>query len=79
MGFFRNIWDGLRSFGAFLLTVAVFAAPAWASYLAVSVGLVSAWIYIPVVGMLYVGLTLAVAFLRKALDGVSPLRDRKRR
>lgn len=78
MAFFRNIWDGLLSFAACLLTLAVFAAPAWAVYRAVSGGLVSAWIYVPVVGMLYVGLNLAVAFLRKALDGVSPLRDRKR-
>lgn len=78
MGFFRNIWDGLLSFAAFLLTVVVFAAPAWATYSAVTYGLMSPWIYLPTVGMLYVGGNLAIAFLRKALDGVSPLRTRKR-
>ena len=78
MGFFRNIWDGLLSFGACLLTVIIFAAPAWATYLAVTGGAVSAWIYLPTVGMLYVGLNLAIAFLHKALDGVAPLRMRKR-
>ena len=78
MVFFRNIWDGLLSFGAFLLTLAVFGAPAWATYSAVTYGLVPAWIYVPLVGMLYVGLNLAIAFLRKALDGVAPLRTRKR-
>lgn len=79
MGFFRNILDGLLSFGAFILTVMIFAAPAWATYVAVSAGLVAAWIYIPLVGVLYVGANLAIAFLRKALDGIAPLRDRKRR
>lgn len=78
MGFFRNMFDGLLSFGAFLLTVVVFAAPAWATYSAVTYGLMSAWIYVPTVGMLFVGTNLAIAFLRKALDGVSPLRTRKR-
>lgn len=78
MGFFRNIWDGFMSFGACLLTLIVFATPAWATYLAVSGGLVTPWVYVALAGMLYVGLNLAVAFLRKALDGVSPLRDRKR-
>ncbi|MEH6644197.1 hypothetical protein [Sulfitobacter sp.] len=78
MGFVRNIWDGLLSFGAFLLTLGLFAGPAWATYLAVSGGLVTPWIYLPLVGMLYVGLNLAIAFLRKALDGISPLRERKR-
>lgn len=78
MGFFRNILDGLLSFGAFLLTVVVFGAPAWAVYAAVTKGVVVAWFYVPTIGMLYVGANLAIAFLRKALDGVSPLRTRKR-
>ena len=78
MGFVRNILDGLLSFGAFLLTLGVFAGPSWATYLAVSGGLVTPWIYVLLVGMLYVGLNLAIAFLRKVLDGISPLRERKR-
>lgn len=78
MGFVRNILDGVLSFAAFLLTVVVFAAPAWATYSAVTYGLVTAWIYVPTLGMVYVGADLAIAFLRKALDGVAPLRTRKR-
>jgi len=78
MGVFRNMLDGILSFVAFLATVVAFGAPAWATYAAVTYGLVSAWIYVPTVGMLYVGANLAIAFLRKALDGVSPLRTRKR-
>jgi len=78
MGFFRNIFDGLLSLIAFALTAVAFGAPAWATHSAVTYGLVSEWIYLPTVGMLYVGANLAIAFLRKALDGVSPLRTRKR-
>ncbi|WP_299023787.1 hypothetical protein [uncultured Sulfitobacter sp.] len=78
MGFFKNIWDGLLSFGACLLTIGVFAAPAWATYAAVTYGIVTPWIYLPTLGMVYVGANLAIAFLRKALDGVAPLRMRKR-
>ena len=78
MGFFRNIWDGVLSLGAFVLTLVVFGAPAWATYVAVASGAISAWIYVPTVGMLYVRLNLAIAFLRKALDGVVPLRTRRR-
>jgi|TARA_B110000908_G_scaffold158565_1_gene199803 hypothetical protein len=65
MGFFRNIWDGVLSFSAFALTLVVFGAPAWATYVAVTAGAISAWIYVPTVGMLYIGLNLAIAFLRR--------------
>jgi len=78
MGFFRNIWDGLLSLLACLLTIAAFAAPTWATYSAVTYGIVPAWFYIPLLGAVFVGANLAIAFLRKALDGVSPLRSRKR-
>jgi len=79
VGFFRNIWDGLLSFLAAIVTIAVFAIPAWATHQAITYGLVPAWCYVALVGLVYVGGNLAIAFLRKALDGVSPLRDRKRR
>lgn len=79
MDFFRNIFDGLLSFGAFALTVAVFGLPLWAAHKAINYGIMPAWIYIPMAGLVYVGGNLAIAFLRKSLDGVSPLRERKRR
>lgn len=79
MGFFRNIWDGLLSLGAFALTIAVFGIPIWAAHLAIGARLVPVWSYAALAGLVYVGGNLAIAFLRKALKGVSPLRDRKRR
>ena len=79
MGAFRNIFDGLLSFVAFALTVGAFAGPAWATYAAVTAKLVPVWVYLPLAGALYIGANLAIAFLRKALDGVSPLRTYKRK
>lgn len=79
MGFFKNIWDGLLSLGAALLSFAIFAMPAWATHQAITYGIVPAWFYVALVGLVYIGGNLTIAFLRKAFDGVSPLRDRKRR
>ena len=79
MGFFKNIWDGLLSLIAAIVTFAVFTVPVWATHLAIGAGLVPLWAYAAVVGLIFVGGNLAIAFLRKALDGVAPLRERKRR
>ena len=75
MGFFKNIWDGLLSLLAAIVTFVVFGLPIWATHQAI----VPAWVYLAVVGLVFIGGNLGLAFLRKALDGVAPLRDRKRR
>ncbi|MGC1495158.1 MAG: hypothetical protein WA790_05065 [Sulfitobacter sp.] len=79
MGFFRNIWDGVLSLGAAVLSFAIFAIPIWATHQAITYGIVPIWAYAALVGLVYIGGNLTIAFLRKALDGVAPLRDRKRR
>jgi hypothetical protein len=79
MGFFRNIWDGLLSLGAAVLSFGVFAVPVWATHQAITYGIVPYWAYAAVVGLVFIGGNLTIAFLRKALDGVAPLKDRKRR
>tara|TARA_R110002072_G_scaffold847_2_gene6771 strand:+ start:197 stop:373 length:177 start_codon:yes stop_codon:yes gene_type:complete len=55
------------------------AVPVWATHLAISKGIVAVWAYAALVGLVYIGGNLTIAFLRKALDGVAPLKDRKRR
>lgn len=79
MGFFKNIWDGMLSLLAAVLTFATFGVPIWATHLAISYGIVPVWAYAALVGLVFIGGNLGIAFLRKALDGVAPLRDRKRR
>jgi len=79
MGFFRNIWDGLLSLGAAILSFSIFAVPVWATHQAITYGIVPIWAYAALVGLVYIGGNLTIAFLRKALDGVAPLKERKRR
>ena len=79
MGFFKNIWDGLLSLIAAVLTFAVFGLPIWATHQAITYGIVPAWVYVAVVGLVFIAGNLGIAFLRKALDGVATLRERKRR
>ena len=79
MGFFKNIWDGLLSLLAEVLSFVIFALPIWATHQAITYGIVPIWVYLAVVGLVFIGGNLTIAFLRKALDGVAPLRERKRR
>jgi hypothetical protein len=78
MGIFRNIWDGLLSLLAAAVTFAIFGLPIWATHQAITYGLVPFWVYLALLGLVFIGGNLGLAFLRKALDGVAPLRDRKR-
>jgi hypothetical protein len=79
MGFFKNILDGLLSLLAAIASFSIFALPIWATHQAITYGLVPVWVYAAVVGLVFIGGNLTIAFLRKALDGVAPLRERKRR
>lgn len=78
MGFVLNIWDGLLSLAASVLSLVIFAVPVWATHLAIASGIVPSWAYVALVGLVYIGGNLTIAFLRKALDGVGPLNDRRR-
>ena len=75
----RNIWDGFLSFLAGLLSAAVTVIPAWYAQMAIDSGLAPLWVYLPIAGLTFVGLVMIFAFLRKAKNGVSPFRERKRR
>lgn len=76
MGFSGNIVSAVLSLVAFLLTLAIFAVPAMATYVAVTYGFMGKWAYVPLAGVLLVGAALAVVFLRKALNGVLPWQAR---
>jgi hypothetical protein len=78
MGFLRNFWDSILSFGAAVLSFAIFAVPVWSTHLAIAAKIIPVWGYVALVGLVYIGGNLTIAFLRKALDGVAPLRDRRR-
>lgn len=73
------MWDGLLSLGAALATIAIVGVPLWGSHQAITYGIIPAWAYAPMAGLLVVGGIMVIAFLRKASGGVAPLRDRRRR
>lgn len=79
MMFLRHIWDSLLSVIAAILTAAIAFLPAWFSHMAIDSGLAPMWIYLPIAGLIFTGCVVTFAFLRKAKDGVSPFRERKRR
>jgi len=75
----RNIFDGMLSLIAAVLAAAIVLFPAWSAHMAIDSGLAPQWVYVMIAGLVFVGGVMVLAFLRKAKDGVSPLRERKRR
>lgn len=79
MTFLRHIWDGLLSAIAAILFAGIAFAPAWSAHMAIDSGLAPIWVYLPIAGLIFTGCVVSFAFLRKAKDGVSPFRERRRR
>lgn len=75
----RIIFDGFLSFLAALATAAVALLPAWYAHMAIDSGLAPQWSYVNIAGLIAVAVVMIFTFLRKARDGVAPLRERKRR
>lgn len=73
-----RVWDGFLSALAALITLAVAGAPLWAAYQALRADLVPVWFWAPVVALGFLGVVMFAAFSRKALNGVHPMRDRRR-
>ena len=71
--------DRLASIFAALFTLAVCGVPAWYTHIAIKFYLAPTWIYVAVAGLAGIGLILAYAFLRKAVRGIAPSRQRVRR
>jgi len=47
--------------------------------MAIDSGLAPMWTYATIAALVFVAVVMIFAFLRKAKDGVSPMRDRQRR
>jgi hypothetical protein len=73
-----RFWDGFLSALGAILTVILIGVPLWGAVLSLRAELLPVWGWGPVVGLGFVGLVMAGAFLRKAGRGVHPLRDRRR-
>ena len=71
--------DGLASFLAALATIAICGLPSWFTYKAIDANVAPWWAWFAVGALAAVGILLTFAFLRKAVSGVAPSRERKRR
>lgn len=73
-----RILDGLASLAAALVALAVTLPCAWFTIAAARAGTAPVWTWAPALLLAALGLVLGVAFLRKALRGIAPSRDRVR-
>ncbi len=78
MTFIRRIWDGFLSLIAAALAAGVSMVPAWYSYQAINTGIAPVWVWASIAGLVAVGGIMILAFLRKAGNGIGPLRERRR-
>jgi len=71
--------DGTASFLAALATLAICGGPAWFTYLAIQANVAPWWAWFFIAALAGVGALMTFAFLRKAVSGVAPSRERRRR
>lgn len=74
----RHLWDVFLSLLAAIATLVICGIPAWFTYQSITLGLAPLWAWIGVIGLGFVGILLTMSFLRKAADGISPSRERRR-
>lgn len=73
-----RVWDGFLSILAGVVTAVLVGVPAWGAFLAVRADLLAKWAWAPLIGLALVGVVMVLAFFRKGISGVHPLRDRRR-
>lgn len=71
--------DRLASIFAAIVTCIICGGPVWFTVQAVRADVAPVWAYGFAAALAGIGLILAIAFLRKAAQGVAPTRMRKRR
>lgn len=75
----RHLWDGFKSLLAAAATIAICGLPSWFTYQAIAANVAPIWAWGAVIALAGVGIIMTLAFLRKAMSGISPSRDRPRR
>lgn len=74
----RRIWDGFLSFLSACISLALVGPVIWYAYQAIRAGLAPSWVYAPIVVLSLMLILLFFALLQKALNGISPIRERRR-
>ncbi len=75
----KALLDGAASALAALATLVICGLPCWFTYLAIEAGVAPTWAWGAILALGGIGLLMTAAFVRKALAGIAPSRDRRRR
>ncbi len=75
----RAFFDGLLSFVAAVATAALTLIPAYYAWMSIDAGFAPQWVWINISGLSLAAAVMIFVLLRKAKDGVAPLRARRRR
>lgn len=75
----KQVLDGAASFLAALATVVICGLPSYFTYLAIDAEVAPTWAWGAIIALAGVGLLMTVAFLTKAVRGIAPSRERRRR
>ena len=74
----RRLIDGFQSLIAAVIAAGVGFVPAWYAHLALGADLGPIWVYGFIAGLVVLTGIMVLAFLRKAGQGIGPLRERRR-
>ena len=75
----RPVLDGFASLLAAVATFVISFLPCWFAYLALDAGIAPSWSWAVIALLCLVGLILTLAFLRKAVLGIAPSREGRRK
>ena len=75
----KQFLDGAASFLAAIATAAICGLPSYFTYRAIEAAVAPTWAWGAIIALAGVGLLMTVAFLTKAVRGIAPSRQRRRR
>ena len=74
----RTILDGFLSFVSALMAFAIVGPVVWFAFQGTRSGAAPAWLYAPIIVLAVLLILLIAALMRKAVKGISPVRERRR-
>jgi hypothetical protein len=74
-----RIWDGFLSLLSAIATAVIVGVPTYGGFLALQSEMIPVWGWGPLALHFVIGGLMVVAFLRKVINGIHPMRDDPRR
>lgn len=74
-----RLWDGFLSLLSAIATAVIAGVPTYGAFLAIQAEMLPVWAWGPLGLHFVVGSLMVVAFLRKVINGIHPMREDPRR